>query len=441
MSIVVTIKLHKAQKSEFELEVWEDTTVKELAETICSRENCDEDQLEFSNDGTTLSLETSMADLGPDFLADPIISVMILPKIKLESRPSLSTISLSQKFENLSESSETGRFPVGSWVETKIKGSILIDESKNEWCVAKVLEDTGTGYMLEIFENYKYLMPPKIEAADADVRTGRRQSVRFAREKTGDVGSKSIVEEVRGKPKLREIQSAMPLDEKRNFQDGARRSYRNLPSEQKHKASKSDLWGQRKRKSKTGLPTKSNNRRSTWSAGNRKRKSKRNLLEASEEYRAKVREYISKYPDLEPNRVKMYVRVFRSELDKKKEGVITKSELAMWIKANNIEADESTVNQLLSSLEDAEDVNMEKFIDLMCSSNKVIKKDPETRELFKKFDVNGDGVISLDELRDGMKNIFDQDISDDKLKQMMKQADSTGLGAICFIDFRKMMKK
>lgn len=152
-----------------------------------------------------------------------------------------------------------------------------------------------------------------------------------------------------------------------------------------------------------------------------------------------MNECIKKFPDIDPEEIKAYIRLFRSELDIKKKGAITKEELSKWIKDNKIDLKEATLDEMLKSL-DIKDgaVNMEHFIDIICSA-KVGTKGREVRELFKSFDLDSNGVITAEELKLGLKKLFNQDISDDKLLHMVKQADSSGTGTICFKDFKRMM--
>jgi len=431
MSLVVKVKSDKSH--ELELQVQVSTTVKELVASVCKEEKCDEELLMLTYNGNCLALDKSMTDIGPAFLAAPVLSLLILPKVNSLKFEALDTG--GERPYDLDDSEVTIRLPVGTWVETKIKGSILIEsDNSNEWCLGKVLEDTGTGYLLEIFENYKFFMPPKIVAAYSDVRLARSQSVELARQKTGDEEFKTAINSARGKEQDRlmpeEKKSEVSLRPKRQLQGQA------------HKPSKTAVFKKGRRKSGLTTPNIKKKRRS-WSAGtsNQKRRSKENLPDMSEDYRSKVKEYTTKYPSLDSSDVKMYVRVFRSELDKKRKGVITKSEFKIWIKANNIDLEESIIDELLSTLDTkGSSVNMDNFISIMCSPRLKPRND-DTRELFNKFDLDGDGIISKSELKKGMKSIFGQDIPEDKLTQMIKEADSTGRGAICFQDFRKMMKR
>jgi len=456
----LTVKLDEgALKSVFELKVNESTTVKELAKTIGSRRNCNEEQVEILLDGKSVTWDKSMADLGAAFLTNPQLSFKIWPRIKFGFSVSIST--LTQRFGSPSDAFDLSpndaldsmRFPVGSWVETKIKDSILVSEDSDEWCVGKVLEDTGTGYLIEVFENYKYLMPAKIKAADEDVRMPRQQTLKIARSKSNEFDEddfKSAPSSIRGRRRTRSGGRKRSVEKQALSQKSPRKSFSHLPRPSnrscsaenlKFKLSKSEMWDQNNRGKRVRRST-TPSQLSTRSLGAGYSSSNRRLSVASANYRANVREYTAKYPNLRPTEIKSYVRVFRSELDTRKRGAITKKQLSEWMKSNGIKVEVSTIDLLLASLDvkNDKDIDIGDFIAIM-STTKASKKDSEERKLFESFDLDGDGVISLAELKAGMKNVFGQDIPEDKLTRMIRQADTTGTGSVCFRDFIKMMRK
>jgi len=485
MSVTIKLQTEGNVKSGYELEVDEKSTVQELVEMICKREHCDEEQVEILMRSDSVGREISIAELGAAFLADPLLTYKIWPRIKFGF--SLSISALTQRFgsqETLDSQSSLSRFPLGSWVETKIKESILVSEESKEWCMGKVLEDTGDGYLIEVFENYKFLMPAKIKAADADVRMPRQQSLTVVRQKSNDANEdefKNTPMGERGRARTRSRGPRRSLVNLSQSQDSQRKSYKHLPRKSfgnkrgsfqgkrgsfqgkrgsfqhlprrgsrsssaeplKLKSSKIEIChsnnpGKRNRCMTLTTPSRTpiRNRSSSNPRG-------RTLSTSSSEYRAKVREYTAKFPNLRGNEIKSYIRVFRTELDGLKRGVITKNELSKWMKDNGLEVDQSTTNQLLASLDlnDGSDIDLGDFIAIMSSNRKLNKSRPEEKELFESFDLDGDGVISLAELRVGMRNILGKDLSEHKLTRMIREADSTGTGSICFKDFIKMMKK
>jgi len=463
MSVNVKLQIEGDVKSEYELEVDEKSTVQELVEMICKRENCDEEQVEIQTFSDSVGRDTVIAELGAAFLSNPLLTYKIWPRIKFGF--SLSISALTQRFgsqETFDSQFSLGRFPLGSWVETRIR-SILVDEGSNEWCMGKVLQDTGNGYLIEVFENYKYLMPGKINAADADVRMPRKQSLTVVRQKTND----SIEDEcktnstsARGRARTRSRGPRRSLIKLSQSQDSPRKSFTNLPRrsfqyfprrgsrsssvEPLHlKSSNSEMWqpnnpGKRNRRMTLTTPTQSSNRNRSLSNPRA-----RSFLTSSADYRAKVKEYTAKFPNLRGNEIKSYIRVFRTELDRPKRGVITKNQLIKWMKANGLEIDHSTIDLSLASLDlnNDSDIDLGDFITIISSNRKLNKNSSDEKELFESFDLDGDGVISLAELRVGMKNILGKVLSEDKLTRMIREADSTGTGSICFKDFIKMMKR
>lgn len=57
-------------------------------------------------------------------------------------------------------------------------------------------------------------------------------------------------------------------------------------------------------------------------------------------------------------------------------------------------------------------------------------------EIFKQFDTNGDGILSVDEVRDGFKEFMgDQIMFEEELQAIIKKADLNGNGSIEYSEF------
>lgn len=56
-------------------------------------------------------------------------------------------------------------------------------------------------------------------------------------------------------------------------------------------------------------------------------------------------------------------------------------------------------------------------------------------------DTNKNGFIDASELKSAMKNFYGQDMTDDEIAGMMREADSNGDQQISFDEFKKMMTK
>ena len=69
----------------------------------------------------------------------------------------------------------------------------------------------------------------------------------------------------------------------------------------------------------------------------------------------------------------------------------------------------------------------------------------EIRELFHRFDEDGDGVFTTEEIRTFMRSLGQRfgaaEVTDKEVEEMMKEGDTTGTGTLNFQDFRTMMKK
>ncbi|KAI9260207.1 hypothetical protein BY458DRAFT_516515 [Sporodiniella umbellata] len=62
----------------------------------------------------------------------------------------------------------------------------------------------------------------------------------------------------------------------------------------------------------------------------------------------------------------------------------------------------------------------------------------ELKKCFEKFDKNGDGQISENELKEVMKDLG-ENLSDTEIKDMIQEADSNKDGKIDFEEFKKLL--
>ena len=104
--------------------------------------------------------------------------------------------------------------------------------------------------------------------------------------------------------------------------------------------------------------------------------------------------------------------------------------------------DESEVADMINDVDvngDGE-IDFDEFITMMAKrmSESGSSQDAELREAFKVFDKDGDGFITSTELKLVMKQLG-EDLTDEQLADMMKEADSNSDGRIDFPEFCKMM--
>ncbi|CAN1122778.1 Probable calcium-binding protein CML26 [Linum perenne] len=63
----------------------------------------------------------------------------------------------------------------------------------------------------------------------------------------------------------------------------------------------------------------------------------------------------------------------------------------------------------------------------------------EIRQIFDKFDKNGDGKISCSEVVESLKELGTAVTSAEDCKKMIRQVDQDGDGSVNFEEFKKMM--
>ncbi len=75
-------------------------------------------------------------------------------------------------------------------------------------------------------------------------------------------------------------------------------------------------------------------------------------------------------------------------------------------------------------------VDYEEFIHMMTKTQlKPLSQEEELRKTFNIFDINGDGLISHDEIKKTMLHLG-ENISDKEVREMIKAADKNGDGKI-----------
>ncbi|XP_072295827.1 calcium-binding protein 2 isoform X1 [Eucyclogobius newberryi] len=65
----------------------------------------------------------------------------------------------------------------------------------------------------------------------------------------------------------------------------------------------------------------------------------------------------------------------------------------------------------------------------------------ELRDAFKEFDSNGDGLISLTELREAMKKLMGEQITNREINEILQEVDLNGDGLVDFEEFVRMMSR
>ncbi|XP_070573883.1 uncharacterized protein [Ptychodera flava] len=125
---------------------------------------------------------------------------------------------------------------------------------------------------------------------------------------------------------------------------------------------------------------------------------------------------------------------FFSWLDLNKDGLLTHSEIAIVEKFS----EPKIVWDTLKTYESNGDgkVDLEEFLKALLREKKQqIPSLEEILEVFGMFDADKDGLIRLDEIKDTMAVIVDQDLTDDQISDILRVADTDGSGAIDLNEF------
>jgi len=125
--------------------------------------------------------------------------------------------------------------------------------------------------------------------------------------------------------------------------------------------------------------------------------------------------------------------------DKDNDGRITSDELEGIIQKFSDGSSKAEIKEMIAKIDTNNDgtIDFEEFVQLMASAKS--SPDEEMMAAFKIFDEDGNGTITIDELRKVMKKLGER-VTEDQLKEMIKAADLNNDGLIDYGEFVKMMK-
>ncbi len=135
------------------------------------------------------------------------------------------------------------------------------------------------------------------------------------------------------------------------------------------------------------------------------------------------------------------LRIAFDFFDRNKDGRISYKELAEIMTSLGEPVNEREVRELILEV----DLNGDGYVDFEEFVNMMTKKPVdelemmiELRKTFRLFDKNGDGQISVQELRESLSSLGEE-ISEDEAREMIKEADVDGDGYINFEEFARVM--
>ncbi len=140
-----------------------------------------------------------------------------------------------------------------------------------------------------------------------------------------------------------------------------------------------------------------------------------------------------------------------SIFDKDGDGTVTSEELAVVLRSIGLNPSKRELQGLIkeADVDGNNTIELNEFLALMAKkmvrqeydagrNDDVTMTEQEIEKTFKVFDRKGKGFICADEIRQ-VGALYGETLSDDDVKQMIKEADHDGDGRVSYDDFVKMM--
>ena len=127
-------------------------------------------------------------------------------------------------------------------------------------------------------------------------------------------------------------------------------------------------------------------------------------------------------------------------LDKGKDGKITLLELANVMRSLNMDPTEEELKEMIDEvdLDGNGEIDVEEFVTLMNRRSKETDTEEVIINAFKVFDIEGNGLLSITDMRHIMINMTNSGLEDD-LDDILINADTDGDGFIKYEEFIRML--
>ncbi|CAD5213316.1 unnamed protein product [Bursaphelenchus xylophilus] len=127
--------------------------------------------------------------------------------------------------------------------------------------------------------------------------------------------------------------------------------------------------------------------------------------------------------------------------DKDGDGRVTALELGIVMQSLGHTPTEQELIDMVNEIDEDGNgsIELEEFVKMMSRKVKDTETEKELQEAFQVFDKDNDGYISAVELRFVMMNLG-EDLSEDEVYEMIKEADLDGDGKVNFTEFVYMMR-
>ncbi|XP_026215489.1 calcium-binding protein 2a [Anabas testudineus] len=147
--------------------------------------------------------------------------------------------------------------------------------------------------------------------------------------------------------------------------------------------------------------------------------------------------------DLRPEEMEELREAFR-EFDKDRDGFISCKDLGECMRTMGYMPTEMELIELSQQICGGR-VDFEDFVELMGPKMLAETADmigvKELRDAFREFDSDGDGQISLGELREAMKKLMGEQLNHREIDEILRDVDLNGDGQVDFEEFVRMMSR